>query len=117
MQQKTWKLVASLAAEQVKPDPQNPNKLLVPQQPAFARRHAGFILTVAYDLLRYGVSWQAVRETCQLTGDFGPQQVNRHIFNCGFRVIHDPATWVEGSGYQGYKSVPLTENERLEAAL
>ncbi len=114
MQSKNWKLVASPAAEQVKPDPRNSNNLLVPQQPTGSRRHAGFILTVAYDLLRYGVSWQAVREACRITADFGPQQVIQHTLNCGFRVIHNPETWIEGSGFQGYKSVPLTENEKLE---
>lgn len=114
MQSKNWKLVSSLTAEQVKPDPQKAGVLIVPQQPADTPRHAGFILTVAYDLLRYGVDWQTVRETCRITEDFSPEQVKQHILNCGFRVIHDPDTWVTGSGFQGYKSVPLTENQRLE---
>ena len=96
---------------QVKPDPKNPEKLLVPLVP-FGREHADFAVTVYYDLLRYGVCWQAIKASYHIRG-FGPKDVQAVIVESGYRTVYNPDSWVDGQGYTAYERVPLTENQVL----
>ena len=99
--------------EQVKPDPENKEKLLVPLVP-FGPGHADFVVTVYYDQLCYGVHWKTIKAAYRIDS-FGPQDVKDYIRQRGFRTILDPDSWVDGLGYTAYKRVPLTENQRLGA--
>ena len=99
--------------EQVKPELQDPeHRLLVPLVP-FSNEHADFVVTVWYDLLRYGVSWRTVKNAYNPMDGFGAQDVKDYIHARGCRTILDPDSWVDERGYTTYKRVPLTENQRL----
>lgn len=81
---------------QIGADGHTVEQLLVPPIP-LGDTH--FMVTVLYDLLRFGVPWAALRERYRLPARLTRQMIVDYIFTCGRKIY---GGYEAGRGYVGY---------------